>query len=169
MIHDHAILAATDLGFDGRASAAPHGRIRIGMKCEIFPYAIIATYGGRIHIGDFVSVNPFSVLYGHGGLSIGDRTRIATHVVVIPANHIFDSADVPIMEQGLECRGISIGDDVWIGCGARILDGVTIGKGAVVAAGAVVVKDVAAYEVVAGVPAKTIRRRGSCQSGTGAS
>jgi phosphonate metabolism protein (transferase hexapeptide repeat family) len=56
-------------------------------------------------------------------------------------------------------NGVTIGHDVWIGHGATILPGVTIGNGAVIGAGAVVSRDVAAYTIVGGVPAKLIRRR----------
>lgn len=111
-------------------------------------------------MGDHVTVNPFSVLYGHGGLRIGSNVLIAAHVIIIPANHRFDRADILIRKQGESRLGITIGDDVWIGAGARILDGVTIGTGCVVAAGAVVTRDVQPYSVVAGVPARTIKRRG---------
>lgn len=55
--------------------------------------------------------------------------------------------------------GITLGDDVWVGYGATILDGVKIGRGGVVAAGAVVAKDVEPYTIVGGVPAKPIKKR----------
>jgi len=61
--------------------------------------------------------------------------------------------------QGITANGIIIGQDVWIGAGARILDGVKIGHGAVVAAGAVVTRSVQESVIVAGVPAKEIGRR----------
>jgi acetyltransferase-like isoleucine patch superfamily enzyme len=100
------------------------------------------------------------VLYGHGGLTIGAGVRIAAHVVIIPGSHNFADPDRLIYEQGMTYAGVTIGDDVWIGTGAKILDGVTVGRGAVIAAGAVVTKDVAPLAIVGGVPAKVIGRRG---------
>jgi maltose O-acetyltransferase len=66
---------------------------------------------------------------------------------------------VRLDEQGSRSTAVTIGDDVWIGTRALILAGVTIGSGAVIGAGAVVTKDVAANEIVAGVPARTIGKR----------
>ena len=117
------------------------------------------TYGGNITIGDFCSINPYTILYGHGNLSIGNNVLIAAHCVIIPANHIFSDLDSPINSQGLTTKGIIIEDDVWIGAGCRILDGVTVGKGSIIAAGAVVNKDVEPYTIVGGVPAKIIKKR----------
>jgi acetyltransferase-like isoleucine patch superfamily enzyme len=132
------------------------GRISIGRKSVIFQYAQLLAHGGDITVGDFCTVNPFCVLYGHGGLRIGNYVRIATHTVMIPANHVFDDPDAPITRQGLRMRGIAIEDDVWIGAGVRILDGVTIGRGAVIAAGAVVNRNVPPLAIFGGVPAKQI-------------
>jgi acetyltransferase-like isoleucine patch superfamily enzyme len=103
------------------------GSISIGRRCSIHRGAIIQTYGGAVRIGDNVSINPYSVIYGHGGLTIGNGVRIATHCVVIPANHLFDDLTLPIFKQGESRQGIHIEDDVWIGAGSTILDGVTIG------------------------------------------
>ena len=58
-----------------------------------------------------------------------------------------------------EAKGTIIGNDVWIGCGSIIMDGITIGDGAVIGAGSVVTKDVLPYSIIAGVPAKLIRKR----------
>lgn len=134
----------------------------IGDGTVIKPYAMLMTYpGGRIRIGKNCSINPFCVLYGHGGLEIGDNVRIATHTVFIPANHNFDSHDMPIAEQGLTKKGIKVGSNVWIGAGCTILDGCEIGDGAVIGAGSVVNKDVLPNTVVAGVPNRFIRVRES--------
>lgn len=145
----HALLEADTL----------ESRISLGRECLIHPYAMLLTFGGGIEMGDYCSVNPFCVLYGHGGLHIGHRVRIAAHTVIVPANHTFARLDVSIMLQPVVAKGIVINDDVWIGAGARILDGVTIGPGAVVAAGAVVTTDVPALAVVAGVPARVVKSR----------
>ena len=84
---------------------------------------------------------------------------IAAHTTVIPSNHIFASCDLPIREQGLTCKGIVIEDDVWIGTGVKILDGITIGKGSVIGAGTVLTKSIEPYSVVVGVPGRVIRMR----------
>ena len=79
--------------------------------------------------------------------------------MIIPSNHNFIRVDVPINSQGAKSIGIVIEDDVWIGHGCSILDGVTIGRGSVIAAGSVVNKNVLPMTVVAGVPAKQIGER----------
>ena len=138
---------------------APGERILVGRRCQIHRGVVLATYGGSIELGDDVSINPYSVLYGHGGLNIGSYVRIATHVVIVSANHVYEDEAVPIALQPVTRRGIQIEDDVWIGAHATVLDGVRIGRGSVVAAGAVVTRSVPALTVVAGVPARTVGSR----------
>jgi len=133
--------------------------IKIGAGSVIRPYAHIYSWGGFVEIGDCCSVNPFTVLYGTGGIRIGNWVRIAAHNVIVASSHQFDSLEVPIGKQGFTATGITIEDDVWIGAGCCVLDGVRIGKGAVVAANSVVRGDVAPYEIVAGAPARSIGSR----------
>ena len=138
-----------------------NGNIRIGNNCHIHSGARILAYGGDVVIGNSVSVNPYSILYGHGGLQIGDRVLIAAGVVVIPANHLIEEGK-PIRGQGLSTRGITIGDDVWLGTGVRVLDGAVIDDGAVIAAGCVVTgKRVDRNVIVGGIPHRTIGYRRS--------
>lgn len=133
--------------------------IHIGANCHIHGGARLLTYGGNIEIGDHTSVNPYSILYGHGGLQIKDNVMIAAHCVVIPANHNIDDVSVPMRKQGLSCKGIVIESDVWLGSGARVLDGVTIAEGCVIGAGAVVAKSTEARGIYLGVPANRVRDR----------
>jgi len=147
-IEDHAILSAEG------------GRIRLGKHTHVLPYAFIKAMGGDITFGEYCTVNPFCVIYGFsGGLEIGDAVRIATQTVIVPGNHVFEDPDTQIRLQGTESRGVKIENDVWLGAGVRILDGLTIGTGAVVAAGSVVTKDVPEFAVVGGVPARVIKWR----------
>ncbi|HBL22563.1 MAG TPA: acyltransferase [Deltaproteobacteria bacterium] len=98
--------------------------------------------------------------------SIGDRTEIHAGRLVRIGQGVIIAWDCVIMDRdyhsasnGAEgVRPVIIGNGVWIGCRAMILKGVTVGEGAVVAAGAVVTKDVAPFTLVAGNPAKAIKK-----------
>lgn len=136
-----------------------HGSITIGANCEIHPFSMLLTYGGHIRIGDNCSVNPFTIVYGHGGVTVGDGVRIAAHSVIVPANHNRSVEGLPLHRAGFTARGINIGDNVWIGAGVRVLDGVDIGRDAVVGAGSVVTKSISMGETVAGVPAHPLGER----------
>lgn len=142
-----------------RLKADPTTSITIGDRCLFGDFAILATDGGNIRIGDDCSVNPFCVLYGHGGLTIGNDVRIATHTVIVPANHRFAERSLPIRSQGTDLAPVTIADDVWIGASVTVTAGVQIGRGSVVGAGAVITKSIPEYEIWAGVPARKIGER----------
>ena len=101
-------------------------------------------------------------MIGGGKLEVGDGVMLAAHTVIMAANHNFLDRNTPIKDQGLTSVGVRIDRDVWIGAGARILDGIQIGEGAVIGAGAVVSKSIASYKVAVGVPAKEIYSRSKC-------
>ncbi|WP_172599991.1 acyltransferase [Sulfuricystis multivorans] len=130
------------------------GSIWLGDQVTVGPYTIIESRGGKVQIGNRTGIGPFCILYGHGNLEIGTDCMIASHVVCIPENHRFNRADLPMREQGGERRGIRIGNDVWLATQVVVLDGVSIGDGAVIGAGAVVTRDIPAYAIAYGVPAK---------------
>lgn len=94
-------------------------------------------------------------VYHRGSLTIGDRVSIAAGVIIILSSHSNFSDVSKYVTQRSD--SVSIEDDVWIGAGSIILNGVTIGKGAVVGCGSVVTHDVPPHTVVAGNPAKIIR------------
>ena len=120
---------------------------------------MILTYGGDISIGDNCSLNPFAIVYGHGGVRIGNGVRIAAHTVIVPAEHNVSAEGKALFESGISAHGIEIGDNVWLGSGVVILDGVHIGRSSIVGAGSVVTKSVPDNTTVAGVPAREISRR----------
>ncbi|MBT2538271.1 acyltransferase [Arthrobacter sp. ISL-69] len=90
---------------------------------------------------------------------IGANCLLGPNVTVLSENHEFSNTTVPIKSQGNIRNAVRIGDDCWVGAGAKILAGVTIGHGSIIAAGAVVTKSFEPYSVVGGVPAKIIRLR----------
>lgn len=91
----------------------------------------------------------------HGPIFIGNDVMMAPEVQIHTKNHKFNRLDIPMREQGsTENNPVIIEDDVWIGSRVTILPGVRIGKGSIVAACSVVTKDVEAYSIVAGNPAK---------------
>lgn len=117
--------------------------------------------GGRLSIGDGTTIQPGCVLAVYAGdLELGREVQIAPRCAFYPYNHGM-SLETPMKQQPLFSRGgIHIEDDVWLGYGVVVLDGVRIGKGSVVGAGSVVTRDIPAGVVAAGVPAKVIKERG---------
>lgn len=105
----------------------------------------------RVKIGNNVMIMPDCLMMSRGGIAIDDDVMIAANVQLISNNH--DLHDRAL----LICKPVHIGRKAWIGAGATILPGVTVGENAVVAAGAVVTKDVAASTIVGGNPAKFIK------------
>jgi glycogen(starch) synthase len=146
---------AADAYVIGNSSAAPVA-VDLGARVDIVPGAYLAATDGTIRIGDDTRIGPGTVLYGNGRLTIGRGVTIGARVGISTVNHRSDRIDVPIREQGLECRPITIGDGATIGDGSVIVSGVTIGAGAVVAPGSVVSRDVAPNTCVAGVPARPV-------------
>jgi acetyltransferase-like isoleucine patch superfamily enzyme len=133
------------------------GSITIGKNCEIHPFSMLLTYGGHIHIGDNCSVNPFTIIYGSGGAYIGNNVRIAAHVMIVPENHNPGTDDIPLHLSGKTSKGIRIDDNVWIGAGVKILDGVCIGRNAVIGAGSVVTHAIPANATAVGAPARVVK------------
>ena len=85
--------------------------------------------------------------------------------MIVPENHIPGDINRPLYLSGSTRRGIRINDNVWIGAGARILDGVEIGRNSIVGAGSVVTKSIPENVTVVGVPARTIKARSIVNNG----
>ena len=140
------------------------GGIDIGQGSFVMHGSILHVYNfrnlpqSRIRVGEGSLIGERNIIRGQGGVEIGSRVYTSPMVQMLAVNHVFDDPSRPFVEQGITAEGIRVGDDVWIGSGAIITDGVTVGKGAVIAAGAVVTRDVPPHTVVAGAPARVIRR-----------
>lgn len=111
-------------------------------------------YGKHTTIGKNVFINFNCTILGLGGITIEDNVLIGPNVSLLSEGHPIEPDD----RHSLIPKPIHIKKNVWIGAGACILQGVTIGENAIVGAGAIVSKDVADNTVVAGIPAKVIRK-----------
>lgn len=110
-------------------------------------------FGKFISLGKDVFINHACTFLDMGGITIEDKVLIGPKVNLVTENHPLDPED----RRALVTKPIIIKKNAWIGAGATILPGVTIGENAVIAAGAVVSKDVSANAVVGGIPAKFIK------------
>lgn len=120
---------------------------------RLFP-PFYTDFGKNITFGKDVFINSGCHFQDQGGIEIGDGSLIGHNVVLATINHDLHPAN----KRKNHYAPIHIGSHVWIGSNATILSGVTIGDWAVIGAGAVVTKDVPAYTIVGGVPAKVIRK-----------
>jgi len=109
-----------------------------------------------IHIGRGCIIGEGNVIRGAGGVRIGDHVLTAPGVQILSSNHLYGDPERPIMEQGVSAKGIVIEDGSWIGAGSIVLDGVRMGRNSVVAAGSVVTRDVPAYAIARGIPARIV-------------
>lgn len=112
----------------------------------------------NIRIGPRTTVGHYTFIYASEEIVIGADCLIAPFVYLVDSDH-GTRRDLPINRQGNQTAPIRVGNDVWLGTGARILKGVTIGDGAVVAAGALVKEDVPPYTIVGGIPARSLGER----------
>ena len=134
-------------------------RLRLGARVQVLHDSwLIAHPGDTLDIAEDVFISQHCTV--SGSVSIGRGTLIGGFVTVIDGNHVFDDPARPIREQGGRQRAIDIGEDVWIGSNAVILQGVSIGNGAVIAANATVTRDIPAGAVAGGTPARVLRMRG---------
>ena len=155
-----------------------HGNARVARNVFIVPFlftknrlSIVLKNGSRLSAnitvqgsGKFVLGNnsylgSYCIIGTNELIQIGQNVMIANNVSIRDTDHKYDRLDIPMIEQGIVTSPVIISDDVWIGHGVIITRGVNIGQGAILAAGSVVTKNVPAYAIVGGVPAKVIKYR----------
>lgn len=139
-----------------RMDTPPYRRFVLGDYSVVESYSCINNAVGDVVIGHHTRVGIHNTIIGP--VTIGNHVNLAQGITVTALNHNFSNPDLRIDEQGVSTKAVTIGDDIWIGANAVVLPGVTVGNHSVVAAGAVVTADVPEGCVVAGVPAKVIKR-----------
>lgn len=124
----------------------------VDVSFELLP-PFYTDFGRNITVGREVFINQNCTFMDRGGITLEDKVLIAPRVNLITTNHVL----APEARRNVESRPIRICRNAWIGAGAAVAPGVTVGENAVVAAGAVVTRDVPANTMAAGVPARVIK------------
>jgi len=146
--------------------------IEVGAGTIIGPYASLSAGISPAHelgdtavvsIGNRCLIGKGTGIVGHHRIEIGDDVFTGHHVYITDANHGYEDPTLPIGHQFAPPRPVRVGAGSWLGHGAIVLPGVTIGAHVVVGAGAVVTSDVPDYTVVVGNPARVVRRIGPAQ------
>lgn len=148
--------------FDGKISAMVRYAVLRSISASVGDNVYIAKNvtiknPGMLRIGSNVSIHTGCYIDAIGGCSIGNDVSIAHASSIITFDHTWDDKASPIKYNPISKNPVLIEDDVWVGCGVRILSGVSIGKRSVVAAGAVVTKNLAPGALYVGVPAKKLK------------
>ena len=112
-----------------------------------------------IYFGQKTFCGQFCVFGSNESITIGNNVMIAQSVSIRDTDHAFSDISIPMNAQGIETDPVIIEDDTWIGHGAVITKGITISHGSIVGAGAIVTKNIPAYSIVVGSPARVIGSR----------
>jgi len=150
-----------NFSYERDVSVKNEGNIEIGDNVEFAQGVHLASYakGAKITIGANSFIARYTMLCAYDKIEVGQNCMIAPFCYISDFNHNYDSLDVPIKSQPNKITPVIIEDDVWIGAGASVLPGVTIGKGSVIGARAVVNESIPPYSIAVGIPAKIIKNR----------
>jgi acetyltransferase-like isoleucine patch superfamily enzyme len=162
--HPHRISVGDNVVFDDYvvldAKGTDNRGIDIADNVIVGRSSVISCKNGNISIGAGTNIAMNCFIQSAREVVIGKNVLFAAYCYVIGGgDHRTDRTDIPIIAQGQVVRGVTIEDNCWIGAGAKIHDGVTIGRDSIIGSGAVVTKDIPPFSVAVGVPAKVIRRR----------
>ncbi len=135
------------------------GTIRFGRFVWIGDGSKIRCHEGEVEIGAKTVIGQECTISAYQRVRIGEQCVIADRAMFIDFDHGVVEVERPIRLQGIYKRDVVVGSNVWIGYGACVLRGVSVGDNAVIGTNSVVTKDVPANAVVAGIPARIIRMR----------
>jgi acetyltransferase-like isoleucine patch superfamily enzyme len=121
---------------------------------------ILSCKDGDIVIGDHGNFGFHCEVFSGSSVTVGKHGLFAAQAYLVGGGHEFEEKGRAVIDQPRTSRGIVLGDNVWLGTGAKVLDGVRIGRDVVVGANAVVNADLPDGAVAAGVPARVLRSRG---------
>jgi acetyltransferase-like isoleucine patch superfamily enzyme len=142
-----------------RLEVGPNAVLELGRWSWLGHGCKIRCHEGRVSFGAKSVMGQECTISAYQHVSIGRECVIADRVMLIDFDHGSSEVERPIRLQGIYKRDVNVGNNVWIGYGACILRGVTVGDNAIVGTNSVVTKDVEANAVVGGVPARVLRMR----------
>jgi acetyltransferase-like isoleucine patch superfamily enzyme len=161
--HPHKIHIGNNVVIDDNvlldAKGTDNEGIRIADGAFVGRNSILSCKDGDIYIGERTNIGFNCEIFSAGKVILGSRIFLAAYCYLVGGTHKFDRTDIPIMDQERVAKGITVGDNVWLGAGVVIDDGVTIGDDAIVGAGAVVNRSVDPFAIVGGVPARFLKDR----------
>lgn len=151
-INDFAVLDA----YGGQRSG-----IKVGEGTLISRNAILNAKGGFIEIGKRASLGMMSIIFSRDcKVRVGNDVLVAAYCYLMGGgSHSMERTDIPVSYQGAECKGIDIGDNVWLGAGVKVLDGCKIGRDSVIGTNSFVSSDIPEFAVAAGSPAQIVKMR----------
>jgi acetyltransferase-like isoleucine patch superfamily enzyme len=138
---------------------ARRGQVDFGRFVWIGHGTKIRCHEGVVEIGDKSVMGQECTISAYSRVRIGEQCVIADRAMFIDFDHGVVEVERPIRKQGIYTRDVEVGSNVWIGYGACVLRGVSVGDNSIVGTNSVVTKDVPANAVVAGIPARVIRMR----------
>ena len=141
------------------AKGSANRGIDVGRGAFLGRGTILSCKDGDITLGDHANLGFHCEIFSGSSVTVGAHALFAAQVYLVGGGHAFEASDAAVVDQPRTSRGIQLGDNVWLGAGAKVLDGVRIGTDVVVGAGAVVNADLPDGAIAAGVPARILRSR----------
>ncbi len=135
--------------------------IIIGDEVRILRNVTISTtINGKIEIGNKTHIGEGTIIFSDIGIKIGENVIIGPQNIIVDFDHIYESFEIPINQQGIKRKEVKIEEDVWISSHCVITKGVEIRKGSVIGAGSIVNKSIPPYSIAVGAPIRVIKKRG---------
>jgi acetyltransferase-like isoleucine patch superfamily enzyme len=141
------------------AKGTSNAGIDLGSGVFLGRGTILSCKDGDIVLGEHTNLGFHCEVFSGSSVKVGRHGLFAAYVYLVGGGHEFERGDVAVIDQPRASEGITLGDNVWLGTGARVLDGVTLGSNVVVGANGVVTSDLPGGAIAAGVPARVLRTR----------
>jgi acetyltransferase-like isoleucine patch superfamily enzyme len=134
--------------------------IRIGNNVILARNTVVSCKGGNITIGDNSNISLNCMIHSESNVEIGRNNLWAAYCYIIGGGqHDFERTDIPVIQQGSTAKGIVLEDNIWLGAGVKVMDGVRIGHDAIIGIASVVHRDLPPMCVALGMPARVAHMR----------